>query len=158
VDETIPADDITTATAKNIERLGLERGSAATEPAALRPRDWPGLRARGNRGSVVHWPLWYEDPFEDCGSEDGRFAWTWVDAAAVPATTGRWVIDALGLPVSMLVTPPFTIMSSDGLNTGLLYGFCRDAQVGPGQPADVGEASSLTVERAVRESEIPSEF
>jgi len=155
VDNTIPADDITTATAKTIERPEKEtepKKAAATQ--ALRA-DWPELTARGNRGTVTHWPLWYEDPLEDVGVYDGRFVWTWQDYVAWPYSTGRWIINALALPVSAVVTPPFTILYSDGIISDQKWWMKRDAQPGPGDPEDVGEAASLTISPTREEDAMP---
>jgi hypothetical protein len=141
-DETIPSDAITTPT---------------PPPPHMRPGDWPAVEAVGHGGTVSHWPLWFEDPFEDKGSDDGRFAVTWEDYVAWPYTTGRWLVDFLALPVSIVVTPPFTIMSSDGVLSRQLIGFCHDAEVGPGSATDVGEAESLTVKGATVQNSEESE-
>ena len=157
VDDTIPADGITTATAKTIERPEKEtepKKAAATQ--SLR-ENWPQLTARGNRGTVTHWALWYEDPLEDVGVYDSRFAWTWQDYVAWPYSTGRWIVNALALPVSVIVTPPFAILSSDGIISDQKWWMKRDAQLGPGEPEDVGEASSLTISPTREEDAVPPE-
>lgn len=144
-DETIPSGDITTPTAEAVARGARPTGAVEH----LRPGDWPEVEAVGHGGTVSHWPLWFEDPFEDQGSEDGRFAVTWEDYYAWPYSTGRWLVNFLALPGSIVVTPPFTIMSSDGVLSRQLIGYCHDAEVGPGQAKDVGEAESLTVKGTV---------
>ena len=140
-DETIPADSITTATAEGV------RSQAG--PAENLRRDWPPQRIVTHSGMVTHWPLWWEDPFEDLGSEDNQFAWTWEDAVAFPGTVGRWVVNTGGWPVSAVFIPPGTVMSSDGIASHRgtpRYPF--DAEVGPGEPRDIGEAESVTTYNA----------
>lgn len=140
VDETVLGDDITTATAETIRREVEQPESRAQ---VSRREHWPQLVAIGHSGSVTHWPLWYEDPFEDRGSEDGRFAWTWQDYLAAPASTGRWVVNALALPVTAALIPGVTLMSSDGVLSWRVIGHTHDARRGPG--SDVGETESLSV-------------
>ena len=155
VDETISSDDITTATAEGVYRGAKPTGAEQR----IRGGEWPAVNAAAHAGSVSHWPLWFEDPFEDQGSEDGRFAVTWEDHLAWPLSTGRWVLNCLGWPASAVVTPPFTIMSSDGVISRQLLGPLHDAEVGPGQAKDVGEAESLSVQGTVVQatSEPPGE-
>ena len=75
---------------------------------------------------VPHYPLWWEDPFEDKGDGDGQFAWTWADYVAGPYCYGRWLLNTVAWPASAVVTPPGTPMVSDG-NIG------RDHDAAPGQ-------------------------
>jgi hypothetical protein len=66
-------------------------------------------------GDVPHYPLWWEDPFEDKGDEDGKFAWTWMDYFAGAYSMARFDLNTLAVPLSAIVTPPCTPMVSDGL-------------------------------------------
>ena len=145
VDETISSQDITTPTAESVYRGARPTGTEER----LRRGDWPAVNALGHSGSVSHWPLWFEDPLEDQGSDDGRFAVNWEDYLAWPYSTGRWVVNLLGLPASAVVTPPFTIMSSDGVISRQLLGCFHDAERGPGQAKEVGETESLSVQGTV---------
>jgi hypothetical protein len=63
---------------------------------------------------VPHYPLWWEDPFEDKGDGDGQFAWTWADYLASPYCYARWLLNTVAWPASAVVTPPGTPMVSDG--------------------------------------------
>jgi len=65
-------------------------------------------------GSVTHGPLYFEDPFEDTGSDDGKFAWTGEDYLWMFSWRGRYLVNAVAFPVSCAVTPPWTVMVSDG--------------------------------------------
>ena len=49
---------------------------------------------------MPHYPLWWEDPFEDKGDEDGKFAWTWMDYFAMPYSLARWDLNTVAVPVS----------------------------------------------------------
>lgn len=102
---------------------------AAGHEPVLRHRDVPPAYAPMARAEVSHWPLWYEDPFEDKGDEDGQFALTWVDYLAMPYSYARSHLNTIGLPVSIVVQPPWTPMVSDG-------------QVGPGPNHDATPGTS----------------
>ncbi len=65
-------------------------------------------------GSVTHGPLYFEDPYEDTGSDDGKFAWTGEDYLWMFYWRGRYLVNAVAFPVSCAVTPPWTVMVSDG--------------------------------------------
>ena len=88
---------------------------AAGHQPAIRHRDVPPAYAPLASSGVPHYPLWWEDPFEDKGDEDGKFAWTLMDYFALPYSYGRSHLNTLALPLSAIVTPPFTPMVSDGL-------------------------------------------
>jgi hypothetical protein len=102
---------------------------AAGHEPVLRHRDVPPAYAPMARADVPHWPLWFEDPFEDKGDEDGQFAWTWVDYLAMPYSYARSHLNTMGLPASIVVQPPWTPMVSDG-------------QVGPGPNHDATPGKS----------------
>ena len=63
---------------------------APTEP---RHRDWAGASVAVESGAVTHWPLYFEDPFEDKG--DGReglnkYHIGWEDYVAMPYCYARF--------------------------------------------------------------------
>lgn len=86
--------------------------SGAT-PVIRRSRLSPGI-APCVESPVPHYPLWWEDEFEDKGDGDLLFAWTYADYVAMPASYARWLLNTVGWPVSAVVTPPGTPMISDG--------------------------------------------
>lgn len=103
-------------------------------------RTWEASDVQYANGTVTHWPLWFEDPFEDKGNRytppvngdenapDNVFAWNWVDYLHMGYGPSRWFLNTVGWPVSAVVTPPGTLMESDGkLSKGLL-GYDHDAQ------------------------------
>jgi hypothetical protein len=104
------------------------------EPAALRTRDWPATEMRPARGIVQHYPLYFEDPFEDKGT--GRtdenhphnvYHAGWEDYVALPYSCARFALNTAALPVSAVVTPPCTVMESDGYVSRQLLGYDHDA-------------------------------
>ncbi len=96
-------------------------------------------------GSVSHWPLWFEDPFEDKGNDvtdpndrdapDNHFAWNWVDYLHGAYGPGRaFFVNGVLWPLSAIVTPPGTLMESDGrISKGLL---CHDHDAKRSDSAD----------------------
>lgn len=97
-------------------------------------------------GMVAHRPLCWEDPFEDKGSDDGQFAWTWEDYLAVGYGPGRNIGNTLLFPVTAVVSPPYTVMCSDGKLSRQLLGYDHDAINCPGGsplPIDVLEVGTL---------------
>ena len=102
-------------------------------------RDIAVSEVRYENGAVSHWPLWWEDPFEDKGNRtvepadrdapDTAFVWNWVDYFHIAYGPGRMVfVNTLGWPISAVVTPPGTLMESDGhIDKGLL-GYDHDAK------------------------------
>lgn len=101
-------------------------------------RDWPQETVYHENGSVTHWPLWFEDPFEDKGNDttvegerdpiDNRFALNWADYLHMGYGPGRMFLNIVGWPISAVVTPPGTLLESDGrLDKGLM-GYDHDAK------------------------------
>lgn len=99
---------------------------AAQEGPAVQPqRVWPESEVFAENGAVSHWPVWFEDPFEDKGNRtksaadrdapDVQFAWNWVDYFHIGYGPGRMIfVNTAGWPVSAAVYPPGTLMESDG--------------------------------------------
>jgi hypothetical protein len=87
---------------------------ARAEPS-ITHRKGPTLVAPTVDPNVPHYPLWWEDSFEEVGDKDGYFAWTWVDYFAMPASYGRFWVNTLGFPASIIVDPPGAHMISDGI-------------------------------------------
>jgi hypothetical protein len=105
------------------------------QPAAQRHRDWPAQYVDPDSGEVSHLPLYFEDPFVDKGS--GRTDETdphnvyrggWEDYVAMPYGLARFTGNWLLLPASMVVTPPWTILVSDGKLSKQLLGYDHDAE------------------------------
>ena len=107
-----------------------ERG----QPAEPSNRGWETITVAAESGAVTHWPLYFEDPFEDKGH--GRTDEThpgdvyrlgWEDYVAFPYGLARYTANWLFLPVSAVVTPPWTLMESDGRLSRQALGYDHDA-------------------------------
>lgn len=107
---------------------------AQYQPAPVRQRGWPATTVAAESGAVIHWPLYFEDPFEDKGH--GRTDRThphdvyrggWEDYVAFPYCFARFTANWLLLPVSAIVTPPWTLMESDGQLSRQILGYDHDA-------------------------------
>lgn len=88
------------------------------EPSECVPQD----------GTVLHTPLYFEDPYEVNGSDDGQFAWTGQDYWQWVYWRARFLLNAVLFPVSAVVTPPGTVMASDGRPGPRAFGERHDAQ------------------------------
>ena len=113
----------------------------------MRERGFAPAYASAQDGTVSHWPLWWEDPFVDRGSDDDRFAWTKEDYLAFPYGLGRSLVNTMGWPISVVVTPPFTVMGSDGVVSRQALGYDHDAARLPGglaPPIDVLEVGTIS--------------
>lgn len=118
-DELVSAGEITTASAEGARAAHAERRiqRRSLGPVEVRPAD----------GAVIHGPLFFEDPFEDKGSEDGQFAWTGEDYWDLAYGPARFLLNAVLAPVSALVTSPRVAMTSDGRLSRQLLGMDHDA-------------------------------
>lgn len=119
VDDSASSEELTTAS----ERAARQ----AEKTPVIRCREWDQTSTTYAAGGVIHWPLWFEDPFEDKGSQDGKFAWTAEDYIAWPYSFGRLLLNTMGWPVSAVVTPPGTPMVSDGRLSHQALGMDHDA-------------------------------
>ncbi len=119
-DDLPPTEAISTASADGVRATG--------KVAEVRRRPLEPGRVEYAHGGVTHWPLWWEDPFEDKGSQDQVFAWTWEDYLAWPYSFGRFLLNTMGWPVSAVVTPPGTVMISDGRLSRQALGYDHDAE------------------------------
>jgi hypothetical protein len=119
------SDDIPDASM--VTTMSMEIARAAPMKPNIRRREFAEMRIEPQYGTVQHWPNYYEDPFEDKGSEDEMIAWTWEDYLATFYGPGRFILNTMGLPVSLAVTPPFTVMCSDGKLSQQALGYDHDA-------------------------------
>jgi len=62
---------------------------------------------------VTHWPLYFEDNFEDVPPGDDHFAWTGADYLHIITWRARYLVNLFGFPVSAVCTPPWQMMVSD---------------------------------------------
>lgn len=115
--------------------------AAGREPV-IRQREMPVTQAMRADDAVAHYPLWWEDPLEDKGDGNGHFAWTWQDYVGMPYSLGRFLLNTMAWPVSAVVTPPGTVLVSDGY-----IGKDHDAKRGF-SPDPAADASDFTVSDA----------
>jgi len=106
IDDSIPADTWTTPSRDGV--------LAAQKEIIARDRGYPETIGPHVTHDVAHYPLWWEDPFEDQGDNNDTFAWTWQDYLAMPYGLGRYLLNTMAWPVSAVCTPPCTSMVSDG--------------------------------------------
>ena len=79
-------------------------------------------------GTVTHGPLYFEDPADEYGSDDDQFAWTGEDYWHFLSWRGRFLVNAVFFPVSVVVTPPWMVMESDGRPSREVFGEMLDAR------------------------------
>lgn len=106
----------------------VEGARAATVTPTVRQRDYTPFELHAEPDGVTHGPLYFEDRFEDKGSEDGRFAWTGEDYWQLFYWRGRFLLNTVFFPVSAVVTPPWTVMESDGRLSRQELGYDHDAE------------------------------
>ncbi|MCB9853193.1 MAG: hypothetical protein H6819_08875 [Phycisphaerales bacterium] len=129
---TVVEDEMTTASAQGY--------SNKSEFSSNRWRtNWPAHEVAFENGAVSHWPLWFEDPFEDKGNRyqevadedapDAVFAMNWVDYMHILYGPARFSMNSVLWPVSAVVTPPGTLMESDGrLSPSIIDRYDHDAK------------------------------
>lgn len=118
----------------NLDSPTVQDVKSRVSPAEQSCRGWQVQTVSAESGAVTHWPLYFEDPFEDKGH--GRTDEThpgdvyrlgWEDYLAMPYGLARFTANWLMLPVSAVVTPPWTLMESDGKLSRQLLGYDHDA-------------------------------
>ena len=113
------------------------------EPAQQRQRDWQPVTVSAESGAVTHWPLYFEDPFEDKGHGRSDYRLGWEDYVAMPYCYARYTLNWLMFPASAVITPGWLLMESDGVLSEQALGYDHDAAPAPQPaPAAAGEASA----------------
>ena len=110
-DDTVGPEVVTTASVEGTRAHQPE--STPESEARVRDREQDVVATQD--GTVGHFPLWWEDPFEVAGSEDGQLAWTEEDYFAMPYGLARFIANTMGMPVSAVVYPPEPKRGSDGV-------------------------------------------
>jgi hypothetical protein len=149
LDDLPNAAEVTTASAEGTR--------AAPSQPTLPARGFGQVAVAPQDGTVAHWPLWWEDPFEDKGSQqDERFEVTEEDYLCVFYGPGRFLLNTMAFPVSAWVTKPFTVMCSDGRLSRQALGYDHDAIPCPGgtaPPIDILEVGTYHEEPAAEQAE-----
>ena len=99
-------------------------------------------------GTVTHGPLYFEDPDEEADGDD-QFAWTAQDYLRLFNWRGRFLYNLALFPVSVVVTPPWMWMASDGYPSRKVFGTYHDAE--PQTDRMVVSESSDDVESSVED-------
>lgn len=102
------------------------------------------MRVEAQDGTVVHGPLYMEDPTEMSGSDNGQFAQTAGDLIYYPYTMARFIVNLFLMPGSMVVDPPDTVICSDGVQrrsrvSWLPEPYDAERCTGAAEPIDVYE-------------------
>ncbi|MHC4089131.1 MAG: hypothetical protein ACYSVY_02440 [Planctomycetota bacterium] len=118
-----------------VTTASVEGARAAPTRPSIPRRDFSSVQVYPQDGTVDHWPLWWEDPFEDKGSDDGQLAWTEEDYFAYVYGSGRFLLNTMAFPISAWVTKPFTVLCSDGRLSRQKLGYDHDAIPCPGGTA-----------------------
>lgn len=100
---------------------------ADTAPVAY-DRGFTTVEAEIADGSVIHGPLLFEDDLDDTWDGDDRFAVSTRDVGQWFAWQGRFAVNLVGVGGSMVFTPPWTVMVSDGSPGRTVLGETYDAQ------------------------------
>ncbi len=93
-------------------KAGLVR--AAQVEHAVSQRSHMAAHLNATDGRVTHGPLYFEDPFENPGDEDGNFAWSGKDYMHWLYGPGRFLVNVVVFPVKAAVSPPWIEMGGDG--------------------------------------------
>ncbi len=80
-------------------------------------------------GSVTHGPLLFEDDLDDIWDGDDRFAVSHRDVGQWFVWQGRFAINLVAVGGSMMMTPPWTVMVSDGSPGRSVVGETYDVQL-----------------------------
>jgi hypothetical protein len=131
------------ATAAEWDSPSAKDVRASHAPAPQRHRDGEATPTAAQSGAVTHWPLYFEDPFEDKGhGRQGlnKYYIGWEDYVALPYCYSRFTLNWLMFPVSAVVTPPWTLMESDGAISRQALGYDHDAT--GAQPHAAGPAAA----------------
>ena len=114
-------------TAAELETPSVRGFRALTATPSTGHRPYAQTVAAPVDGSVLHGPLYWEDPFEDKGSEDGCIAWTGEDYLHIAYGPARYLLNGLFFPASIVVTPPWADLVSDGCLSRQMLGCDHDA-------------------------------
>jgi len=138
------------ATASEWQSPTAQDVQARYAAAPLRQRGWEKATAPGESDAVQHWPLYFEDPFVDKGhGRQGlnKYHVGWEDYVALPYGYSRFTLNWLMFPVSAVVTPPWTLMESDGRLSRQALGYDHDAaRAGAASrpPAEAGDEAGAS--------------
>jgi hypothetical protein len=83
------------------------------QPSPITPRTWQETSAQYAAPVVTHFPYWYEDPVVVKGDGNDTYGWTGDDWLAMVYCPCRFVVNTVGMPISMIKDPPGKMMCTD---------------------------------------------
>lgn len=128
-----------------VTTMSARRAIEVPVSPTVRQREFSPMHVEPQDGTVAHAPLWFEDPFEMAGSDDGQFAVTWEDVLYFPIGICRFIANFGLLPVSMLLEPAGTLICSDGVER-------RAYDTGTPMPYDAERCAGITTPPDVHET------
>jgi hypothetical protein len=118
-------------------------------------------------GSVSHWGLWFEDPFEDKGNRldtppdrdapDNAFAVNWVDYLHMGYGPGRMLLNIAGFPASAINEPPGLLMESDGRIDRNVLDYDHDARRSDSTTREPPHVNNLDRKPYVEPPDVPAD-
>ena len=79
-------------------------------------RSGPATTVAATSGAVPHFPLYYEDPTIEEGSDDGSDEWTAEDYVQFLAwQPARFLVETITWPIQAAMNPPWSVHVSDGV-------------------------------------------
>ena len=121
-----------------VKTMSSEYARRAEATIAPRTRDFEPIRIEPQDGTVAHGPLWFADPLEMTGSDDGRFAVTVEEFAYFLPGAARWLANIALLPISMVKDPADVVMCSNGRQR-------RSRECGAPEPYDAEPCHGATL-------------
>ncbi|MGB2987397.1 MAG: hypothetical protein WBE26_16145 [Phycisphaerae bacterium] len=97
-----------------VTTVSVDAARAVAIEATVTQRLYASTSVPAKDGTVTHGPLYFEDPFEKTGSEDGSFAWSKVDYVYWLYGPARFLVNTALFPISAGAAPPWVVTASDG--------------------------------------------
>jgi hypothetical protein len=96
---------------------------------SIQQRGWTPMASYYDVPAVQHGPLYFEDEMENVGAVNSNCpaGYTWLDFVSIPYCDARWMLNTIALPVSMVASPPWQTMCSDGVPGKRPLGLTFDA-------------------------------
>jgi hypothetical protein len=105
----------------------IEAFAVKKEPRAAE-RSFSSMTVSPSDESVTHGPLYFEDGLGEASEDDGQFAWTGADYLNIFTWRARFLLNLGLFPISVVDTPPWCTMSSDGRPSRRVLGIDHDAK------------------------------
>lgn len=123
----------------------VEGAREVTSEASTMTRGYESFSVDAPDGSVTHGPLYFEDWSEDSLKVDDAFAIGKYEYGMLFVDGGRFLVNIVFFPVSVIASPPWTVMTSDGHMASrccCVYGDserCNITSHGPSDSSNAGD-------------------